>query len=158
MANGKMLDELRRLAREKEIDTNAALGLIMGAMADVVENMEKGKQDRQEQSDRIVLLESRFTEVENRLTALEEKIETLVGEVESLAASIDARAIKELRESIEKNPVVRLGKFIREYKFYATTIFIAILIASNLWFISGFRRGVLEFLKFPESLIKILVP
>lgn len=63
---------------------------------------------------------------------------------------------------LEANILVRLGKFIKDNpkttRVIAAISAVIVLLLSNMWFISGFRRAIMLWLGIPKEIVDILSP
>jgi len=65
--------------------------------------------------------------------------------------------IENIRTEISNNPMIQLGQFIKQHPRVTAFAGAVFLLVANLWFISGFRRGVLEWVGAPDEIIRLLV-
>lgn len=129
MANGEMLDELRALAEAEKIPTTTALRLLMAATAEMYEGMKTVINGQKDTHD------------------LSEKIEAIDDKLEGL---------KKTLEETKRNPMVRLGQFMKDHPKWAWTAASILFLIFNLWFIPGFRRAILILLHVPPEIIQML--
>jgi len=141
--NGKILDELRELAAADNITTKSALRLMCTVQAGFAETI---------------------IAMDQRTEAAEEERAELKRSLEKLAENSDAQManINELKEQLEKkvlgNPLVIFGNFMTEHPKIVASLFVLLVILSNLWFVSGFRRAILLLLKVPPEIIEAVAP
>lgn len=143
MTNGQMLDELRKLAaEEKTVPTKVYLRMFSAAMADII--------DKQNTLDK-------------RVETLEESMSTRDDNMKGCIKSVQddvAELRKQYNDSngLSKNPMIVAGRFIRNYPKLFSFLMVLLVILSNVWFISGFRRAVLLLLHVPSEIVNMLAP
>lgn len=141
--NGKILEDLKKLASEKNISTDAALRLMCTVQAGFAEAIiDMGESDKEAAEER---------------SNLSKNMETLARNSEQQTSDL-----RKLNDKLEKrvfgNPFVVAGNFIREHPKASTTIFVTFVLVSNLWFISGFRRAIMLLLRIPPEIIDAIAP
>lgn len=134
--NGKYLDRIYDLVKTKEMDTDAALRLMLQVQAETSEVI-------------VGMQEEKNTAKEER-KELTDSIEDIHKELQDLN--------KKLEKSVFGNPLVKIGTFIEENPKIAAFFFTLFVIVMNLWFVSGFRRAVLLFLHVPPEIVDAVAP
>lgn len=79
-------------------------------------------------------------------------------EINKVGAELkELNELKDLKD-LKENYAVRFGKFVKDHPWTTTAVFALFAFFANLWFISGFRIGVMKLLNFPQEWIDLLVP
>jgi hypothetical protein len=91
------------------------------------------------------------------ISSVTESVNTLGAEFQQFRTQMTSD-VHDLKKIVAANPMVQLGEFIRNHKTWAVIAGFGFVFFANLWFISGFRQGVMEWLNFPDAWIKLLVP
>lgn len=137
--NGKMLEELREMAREDSIDSDACLKLIIAGVAELRDNIERVRASSEERA--------------NSIELLTEKVDSLASYIHKLRAEIKTRY-----DPIVDSPLVVFSMFLKKYKWAGPVLFAVVLVFLNLWFVDGFRQAALSFFGVPDGVIGILNP
>jgi hypothetical protein len=127
------------MAKEGQITTKTGLPVLFGAIADLGENQEKSKDERAKMSD---------------------EISKLSGDVKDLSSKIDTvnGCMKTLSDKVEKNPAMKVGVFILNYRWLSMFLGFVGLTMLTLWSLPGVRIGVMAWIGMPKELITFLNP
>lgn len=146
------IKEFRALVEKGKIDPEEAVMILIGAHADLLENqhslgelVEKSDALGQEREERII---SKIEESQEKI------LQSRKEDLDKINTKID-----KLEETVKKNPMVRVGKFIKEKPKHASWIAFGLIAFSNVWFIDSFRRAVLLLLVplgFPKEWVDAL--
>lgn len=163
MPDKKILEELRLLSEKKEVSTEAALRLILSAVADLFEKVDKlviQDEEREKMFDsrdenamkNIDVMNALIKQTRDALQTLET---TLVSLKTSFKGDFDALQGEFIK--LKDNPFIRFFIWANNNpkKFWALVAVVTVvyLILSSLWYIEEFRLGIFMMLHVPQPII-----
>jgi len=178
MANGEMLRELRTMAEADKLQTATALRLILSAMAelyertarisdtlecsndDLVKTRAQYSAERADQVRMIGDLSTKVDQLTKKLDNVGTEVETVMDRTNTLATRVNdiTGQVERGTVAIRGNVAYKMGKLIQEHPRLALAATTVVVLLSNLWFITSFRRAVLLLLNVPQEIINFLAP
>lgn len=144
--NGHTLDTLREMSQKEKIPPSVAMPIMFGAMADMTaaitaigKNQEDSKNEREKMSD---------------------DMGRLSDDMQGLSDKIDCQTkiVDELKSNINKNPAIKMGTFIQNYRSLSIFLGVLVILFLTAWSIPGVRIGFFEWIGMPDSWIVFLNP
>lgn len=144
--NGHTLETLREMSQKEKIPPSIGLPVMFGAMADMVDSIKQlGSNQEQSKGER---------------AQMSSEIGKLSDDVNKLSAKIDNvnDCMKTFEGKIDKNPAIKVGIFIQNYKNLSIFLGVIALLFLTAWSIPGVRIGFFEWIGMPDSWIVFLNP
>lgn len=137
--NGHTWELLREKAKDGQLTAKTGLPILFAAIADLGELQEKSKDQRVKMS---------------------EEINKLSDDVQDLSGKVDGvnGCIKDLNAKVDKNPAMKIGVFIQNYKWLSIFLGMVALVLLTAWSLPGVRIGAMEWIGMPDAWITFLNP
>jgi hypothetical protein len=161
----KMLEELRRMAESgNTLPVDAALRLILASQADnqealnttqkTIEGVKIDVSDlKDSRQDRDKDYTHDYESTQDQFKILRKQMEELSNKIQSIRADLE-----KFDKRVLNNLALDVGIFVKEHPKLALAILVGVLLIANLWFISGFRQGILQWIGVPSPIIDLLNP